>query len=285
MYQTATTWDLTGSDGTVVTFAPDGTSAFVIQDVTGFDSPNVRENVEDLPEADGAVAGDFYFGSRPVTFSGVINATSSSARNQAVVGLQRALRGLRGDITILSHPDGLPAMRAKGRLQNVRVTGGFTKNFQIGIVCADPLIYSQTLNARTATGAASTTGATFPWTFPVSFGAGSGALLTVSVTNAGNFNSPPVLRVYGPVVNPAIKNLTTLEDLTFANLTLGAGEWVEVDMNLRTAVKNDATNQYSRILFPGSEWFGLIPGSNTLELRAASGGTTQLDVSWYDVWA
>jgi len=285
MYEQGAVWTISGPDGTTVVFN-DGVSGFYLESVTGFDSPNVRQNIADLPEFDGAVAGDSYFSSRPVTLSGKIAGSSAAQRNSLVVALQRALRGLRGDVTLMSTPQGLPAMQATGRLDNVRVTGGYVKDFQISLVCPDPRIYSQALNAVSATGTASTPGAAFPWSFPVTFGGGAGATLSVSVTNAGNFTTIPTVRVFGPALGPQVENADTGESVFLDGLTLATGEYVDLDFGARTVTKQDGTNEYSTVRFPGSTWFTLDPGSTAVQLWASGGSaSTGIEVLWRDSWA
>ncbi len=285
MYEHGQIWTAVGPDGTTIVFN-DGLSGLYLEDITGFDSADVRQNVEVLPEADGAVAGNGYYGSRPVTLNGKVIASTAAERNNVIVNMQRALRGLRGDIVLKSQPSGLPAMQATARLTNVRVTGGYVKNFLISLVCPDPRFYSQTVNITTATGVTPTPGASFPWAFPVNFGGGSGATLAINVTNAGNFPTPPTIRIYGPAAGPQIVNAATGDLVDLYALTLAAGEYVDLDFSARTVVRNDGANQYANVRFPGSTWFNLEPGSTTVQIFAVgAGATTGIDVSWRDAWA
>lgn len=256
MYEASATWTLTGSDGTVVTM--NGGNVLAVEEVTGFDSPNMRENIEDLPEQDGAIAGDYFLGSRPITFSGRVIGSTATVRNAQVVSLQRAVRGLRGDCVIKSTASGLPAMQANARLQNLRVTGGFVKQFQLGMVCADPRIYSQALNTQSRSG----TG-------------------TVSCTNAGNFDARPVIRVTA-MNTPTITNTTTGLALTLSyNIT--AGHYVDIDMAARTAIDDTAVSHYNSITFP-TNWWTLAPGANTITLSGTTNTGAALSVSWRDTW-
>lgn len=284
MYETGAIWTLTAADGTTITFN-DG-AGLILEEVTGFDSPDVRQNVSELPEQDFAIAGSFFYGSRPVTLSGKItNQASAAVRNVLVASMQQASRGLRADTTIASAPQGLPAMQATARIQNLRITGGYVKDFQISLICADGRIYSQALHSASASGSVATSGAAFPLVFPVNFGGGTGVTVTVTATNAGNFNSPPVLRVTGPITNPQLRNSTTDEDLYVDNLTLAAGEYIDIDMLNRTVEKNDGSNLYSRVRFPASSWWLVAPGANTIELRAGTTtGSATLTSSHRDVW-
>jgi len=219
--------------------------------------------------------------------SGKVVAETAAARNLAVVQLQRALRGLRSDLTMKSQASGLPAMQAGGRIESIRVTGGYVKEFQISIVCADPRMYSQVLNSLTGTaGSGSGLGVAWPVVWPAVWGGGSGADQVVSVVNVGNIESPPLFRVHGPVTNPEIRNTTTGTSIWIDNLVLAVGAYIDVDVANVTVVSNLGVNLYDRVRFPGSIWSLLAPGTNNLELRAtASSSGVQLTVYWRDAWA
>lgn len=287
MYEHGSAWTIVGPDGTTVTFNTPG-SPFYLEAISGFDGPNVRTSVEDRPEYDGAVAGNFYFGSRPVTLSGRIIASSATERNLAVVSLQRALRALRTDLTVKATASGLDPMQVTGRLANPpRITGGYAKEFQISLICPDPRIYSQTLHSLTSSAASgSVTGVPWPIVWPANWGGGSGAAAIVSVTNVGNIDTPPVLRVYGAITNPEVRNNTTGMSIYVDNLVLTAGQYVDIDVAARTAVTDAAVNVYNKVRFPASDWWLINPGSNDLELRAtATGAGVQLTVYFRDAWA
>jgi hypothetical protein len=183
IYQADATFTLTAPDGTSVVLAGSSSFAqaatvFLVEEITGFDSPNVRQDIEDLPEQDGAVAGNYFFGSRPITIKGKIIASTASMRNISVVSLQRALRGMTSSSTLfVTGVPALPDMQVYCRLDNVRITGGYIKDFILSLVCPDPLMYSQALHTQTASGLIAVSGVAFPIVFPANFGGGSGAVL------------------------------------------------------------------------------------------------------------
>jgi hypothetical protein len=284
VYEHAQPWEVEGADGTTVVFNDGG--PWILEDVTGFDSPNVRQNLEDLPEADGAVAGDFFFGSRPVTMRGRIAAATAAERNNQVVSLQRALRGLRSNVTLRSQASGLPPMQASARLDNVRVTGGHVKEFLISLVCADPLIYSQALHAQSVLIALSNNGVPWPVVWPAAWGGGTGDTTPLNVSNDGNFDTPPAIRIFGAVTDPRVTNDTTGLTLYLDAFQLLAGEYVDVDMAARTAVRSNGQNVYDKVRFPGSTWWTLAPGSNSVALRGLQlGAGAELQVNYRDAWA
>lgn len=262
-----------------------GTNGLYLEEISGFDSPSVRSNVEDIPEGDGATAGDFYYGRRAWTMRGRVVGQTANERNLSVSILQQNLRGLRSDFTLKSAPLGLPAMQMTGRVDQLRVTGGFVKEFQISGISPDPRFYSQQQHIQVATGQASSPGASFPWAFPVDFGGASGATVEVDCPSGGNFETPPLLRISGPISSPLVGNAETGEAIYLDGVTLSSGEYAEIDMGARTVLHSNGTNLYRYLRFPGSVWWQLQPGANTIQLWG--GGTTtqtELSVIWRDAW-
>jgi len=279
-------WQIEAPDGTTVTFNDGG--LYWLTDVSGFDSPNIRQNIADLPEDDGAVASQSLLGSRPFTMTGWINAQTAADRNQAMAQLQQAVRGLRADATFRATPSGFPPLQVAGRLDNLRyskIDNGFYKSFQLACVAANPRMFSQEEHvSSSSTSAGASMGAPFPLVFPVVFGGGSGAAASATLTNEGNMGTPPVIRIYGPVTTPEARNLTVGQSI-FVDTTLLIGEYVELDTAARTAVKSDGTNLYGSVRFPDSVWWQLQPGSNDLELRASvTGAGASVTVFWQDAW-
>jgi hypothetical protein len=306
MYEYGAEWTLTGPEGTSVVFN-NGSSGLIIEEVTGFDSPPVRTNVEALPEADGGAFGNQYYGPRSWTISGRIVGLTAEQRNLAVASLQRASRALRGNLRLRSAPTGFPELEVTGRVEGFRITGGFVKSFLIQGISADPRIYSSTVYTLEVDGEASTSGATFPWVFPADFGGTSGATAETEITNAGNMETHALYRVWGPATAFQITNATpryTIDEVTGATtfepdasfyvdaVTLLAGEYVDVDTRNRTVTRNDGSSLYDRVRFPGSVWPLLPPGTNTIQLwgSGTDPGTilapgTRLEVLWRDAWA
>ena len=296
MQQIAIPYTLVGPDGTTVildgTGSLDASSApWRLEAVQGLDSANVRASTEELPEEDGAEFNPGFLGSRPIVLEGATKADLSFAdRNAAMVTLSRASMALRGDALLRFQPDGMPALELRVRReQPLRYAGrGPRKTFLLPLVAADPRIYSQAVNTQTGT-AIVQLGAAFDWVFDVNFGGGTGAIRELAVSNAGNFPTPPVVRIEGPISNPVIANSQTGEQLSLTangGLSLAAGQWVDVDMLARTVTRNDGTNEYDKVAFPGSTWWYLNAGSTIITLNGAgSTGSTKLTATWRDAWA
>lgn len=288
MFEYGGQFTITGEDGTAIV-ANNGSSGIYLDAIDGLDSPTVRQSVDAIPEADGALASDFYYGSKSGILRGKLVAATAAARNPVAASMQRAFRALRADMTIDCTPSGMPAMRLYARTeQPLRFTGGMVKDWIVGVVAADPRWYSQATNTVNAVGAVKSPGAAFPLHFPVDFGGGSGSTLERTATNAGNFPAPVTIRVTGPVSNPLLALKETGEQFRLDGVTLASGEWIEVCTAIGAAryVQNQSgADLYRYVRFPTSTWFQLAAGLNTVQLWGdGSDSSTRVDVTWRDCW-
>lgn len=157
-------YTLTGPDGTIATFNDQTDANFVgfITDVSGLDSPEVRDNGENLAGQDGGVHGPFYYGRRPITMSGaLINLVSPEDRNKKLTKLAQASNAMRTNAILTWTPDGGEAVFVEVRRQQpLRVTGNWEKSFQLLVVAADPAIYSVAQETKSVNAAAPVTYAT-----------------------------------------------------------------------------------------------------------------------------
>jgi hypothetical protein len=136
-------YTLVGPDGTTVVFNDSSDPNFIgvlSPESSGLDSADIREDATDAVEEDGGHHGDFFEGRRPVVLQGTIIASSATQRNERVGKLKRASRALRRDATLTWEPAGGPEGGVELKLrrqQPLRVTKGYVKDFQLGMVAAD----------------------------------------------------------------------------------------------------------------------------------------------------
>lgn len=288
--QLAAKYTLTGPTGVAAVFndPTDPNYVGVITDLSGFDSPEVRESADDLVGMDGGIHGDFFYGRRPITMSGIVlNPTTALDRDQKLDKLSAATDALRAN-SILNWTDnaGVAKFLTLRRQQPIRFTGAWQKEFQLPMVAADPRIYSVALNAQEVSASVSdpsTVGRGFDESFDVVYGpmAPNGQLL---VTNAGTTTTFPVLTVTGPGVNPQISNVTTGQAI-YLNYTLAAGETLVLDTLNRTVLLNGTSSRYNALDFTNTSWFGLVPGVNDLRIAFNSfTAPAKLAVQWRDAW-
>jgi hypothetical protein len=193
--QIGAVYTLTGPDGTQAVFNDSTDPSFVgyISEASGLDSPEVRENAENLTGLDGGIHGSFFYGRRQITLSGIIpNVHSPKDRNQKMTKLLHACNAMRADATLEWTPEGGEAQFLNvRRAQPVRITGNWVKEFQVPLVAADPRIYSTLVQTAATTGE------------------------TLSVENRGDHNTYPVISIEGEPAAMTLENETTKEKFSF----------------------------------------------------------------------
>ena len=188
-----------------------------LTNIDGFDSPEVREQGENLQERDGGIHSDrFFYGRRPLTIEGVIHGYATvAARNDAIQKLMDVTNAMRDDMTITWQPaGGQEAFLNVRRQQPLRVEGlGPNKVFTAGMVSADPRIYSTTLHSQDIT-------------------------TPVSVSNGGSSGAFPFYSVSGPLTSGAIVGVNGANTITTA-LTLAVDKTLKIDTLKRIVTVGD----------------------------------------------
>lgn len=280
-------YDLVGPTGERVSFNEPTDRDFVgwIEEITGLDGPEVRESSELFVEGDGGIHSDFYYGRRPITFSGIIDASVFGVeRNRKITRLLAATNAMRNDALLSwTASGGLPVQVRVRRQNSPRITGGRVKSFQISLVAADPRIYGEAIQiGQVAAGASTSAGFTSPLLSPLSSGASP--VGQVIVQNLGNAGTPPIISIYGPCNNPVVRNQTTGQQLSFT-YSLAATEHLDIDAQQRTILLNGTTNRYSALNFADSQWFELAPGNNDIRFSTASfSSPASLVILWNHAW-
>jgi hypothetical protein len=140
--------------------------------------------------------------------------------------------------------------------------------WSVQLAAADPRKFGAPLTAST-TPPSSSGGLTIPFTIPFVIGSTvvSG---TCSLTNLGNAVGPVKLRIDGPIVGPQVTHVGSGLSLTFASsLSLGVGEWIEIDTEAQTVLANGQSSRNGWVTSRG--WFGFEPGDNDFAFSAISG--------------
>lgn len=148
--------------------------------------------------------------------------------------------------------------------------------------CSDSRVYSAGENTQTTGLAVSAGGLAFPWTFPISFGAGptGGA---IAVLNSGNAPTPVKITYSGgQLTNPGSTQLETGRRLKMG-LTIGMTENLTLDTGAHTVLLNGATSR--RSFLNVDQWFTVPPGTSTITFETdASTGVPQMEIKWRSAW-
>lgn len=272
------TYTLTGPTGARAVFNDQNDPDFVgmLTEVTGLDSPDVRESAEDMVQQDGGIHGNFYYGRRPITLTGIIlNPASAAARNVRLDKLAQASDAMRSDALLTWTPTGgVPMQASVRRQQPLRVSGAWQKSFQLGLVAADARLYSQALHSTTLL-------------TPTS-GPAAGVTLG-SFTNLGNTTTDLIFDVTGPGGGPYMSLSATVDQIFLPALTVPAGQVLTINTKERTA-KLNGVSVYQYVSFPASyvNWVLLPPGTRSIGVSYTIASTTtsasKFVVSWRDAW-
>lgn len=263
-------YTLTSAAGAIAVFNNEASGNFVgildPEQSSGLDSADVRESAADRVEADGGIHGNFFLGRRPVMLGGIIRATTVTQRNERIAALKLASLALRTNAVLeWTVTGGVATFITVRRQQPVRFVGkGFVKAFQVPLIAADPRIYSMELHESSFANATKGESKT--------------------ITNAGDFNSPPtVIRITGPGTDFTVEiNGKPIVLKT----TIAAGHFVDLNPDAATALLDGVTSVYDKIERPTTQWTFLEPGSNTFKWNVTSGNTaaTKVEVKFRDAW-
>jgi hypothetical protein len=171
--------------------------------------------------------------------------------------------------------------RRYGDVQITRVNH-FIFRFTFQMVSLDWRKFGATLTGTTAL-PSSSGGMTYPMVFPYTYDAAS-VSGQVSLSNQGNEFGPVTLRIDGPCVGPKVTHVSSGKQLVFASsLTLGAGEFLIVDMEAHTVLANGQASRAGWVTSRG--WSEFQPGPNTWAFDAITyNAASQLSVSAIEAW-
>src|SRR5215212_1575130 len=220
---------------------------YVVNSHDGFDAPEVRLSMYNRPGEHGSVVTNQLYGGRTITLEGRIAASSTTLYQQRRRDLQNALRIIK-DASAVSQPILLKFQTTDDLLLQTYIYASKKLQFKerspifseyyLELFAADYNFYDQSLQTTTLTPPTGG-GVTYPVIYPVTYAAKTGG--SVTVNNAGDSNTFPVVTFNGPLTSPYINNTTTGEVFK-VNRTLAAGETLVVDMQNKTMVLNATTN-------------------------------------------
>lgn len=266
------------------------------QKLEGWDGPDVQGAGVIARSGDhGAWASPQYYAARTLTWTVTASAPTQALRDQARAILQQAvpisgLAQLRYDEPISKYA----WVRRSGKVTETYPTL-CDVTFTIGLVAPDPRKYS-TAQRSLSIGlipAGLGGGMVEPFTIPFTLAAAPPPSTAIA-TNAGNFESPPIVVITGPVAGPSITNLTTGQTIAWPTLTLGTADVLVVDCLNRQGIVNPTTVSTS----PGvpstggtywpaavsSAWWQIAPGDNQIQYGGSAGSGSTALFYWADTW-
>jgi hypothetical protein len=252
-------------------------------------------------DEDGSYDDDGRYIARSLTLSGVFLPRSADSLAESRARLSAALNAVRRTISLRvdETPPRRMTVRLSGKTQISTVRQSGLTEFAAELRAADPVKYSlmpmsqpdfpgQTVPV--VVGAGSPSGSrTYPRSYDTStdnvreYGA-SGTSNLGRIFNEGDYVSPPVVRIDGPVTNPRVELVETGETMEFV-ISLQTGEYLEIDVQEKTVLLNGAESRRGTMTFQ-STFFKIHPGTNTIRYTAlaAPGNTTTVSITAYSAW-
>jgi hypothetical protein len=266
------------------------------QKLEGWDSPDVQGGGVIARSGDhGAWLAPQYYAARALTLTVTASAPTQALRDAARAKLQQAVPV--SDLAMLRYDE--PVSKYSWVRRSGRVTEKYPTlsdvTFTIGLIAPDPRKYAVTQRSLTIGMLPASTGGTLVEPFAVPFTLHSapppGA---ATATNGGNFTSPPVAVISGPVTGPSLGNLTTGKQVTWSTLTLNSGDVFVIDLLSRQGFVNPTTVSTTAGIpsvggtyWPAdltSAWWHLAAGANTLQYGGTAGTGSTASYFWHDAW-
>jgi hypothetical protein len=268
------------------------------------DLPPIRQGNVNRGQKDGALPGLNFVGERTIGITYQITKTAASTE-AALASVTAAHQNVIDPATIcMTSGDYLRQKSGAGltkpiysgmvQLPNranpliffgrpVRFNAPISTDFQYGRVdittewsCPDGLLYDNTIISASCGLPNPTSGATFPATFDLTFGASTGG--SFQLNNTGAYPTSPFFTITGPVSYPVITNQTTGQQIKL-NTVIGTGDTLAVDCQSGTVTLNGANRNNTVDIT--TTFFGLAPGNNTIGYGSSDSAAVTSQLTGY----
>lgn len=259
--------------------------AWYLQTLEGWDSPEIRSEFTEREADHGSWASPVYFGSRPITLSGTVEAQSRAELQGAMDQLYTAAALTDTTLTVWEDTPKQATVRRSGKPLTQYLTDS-KATWSVLVTAADPRRYSTTLQSGTTGLPVTTGGLTFPITFPITFSATVTAG-QINAANLGSMDTRPVLTITGPVVAPTIAALYpdgSVKQLIYSQ-DLQSGDSLVIDTDTHTVTINGNASR-RRFLSVPAGW-PTIPAGGSVVYQFQSGtynATAMLTATWRSAW-
>lgn len=253
-----------------------GTS-WLLKRIEGWDSaPAVGQVVQQSGDHGGWPTPQWY-GPRILTLTVLASAPTQALRDVARTQMQQAVP--INDLATLVYNEPTSKQIGVRRNASANVTETYPTltdvEFTIPLVGPDPRKYGVVPTSVTVNAAPGNIGLIVPFTIPATLPAAPIAA-SATVSNPGNFETPSLITITGPLPSPAVTNITTGQTISYTQLVLGATDVLVIDLAARQGYLNGAF----RPADPYSSWWRLSPGNNVVQLVGTSSGGATATISF-----
>lgn len=248
---------------------------YIVTRVSGLDDPGFRESRENRAAMHGQIDYAHFLAERMVTLEGKIIGKSVSDLVTKRQDLDDAFIK-DGQYHWLGYQlSGQDAKQVYCKVFTKEITEiykeKYIRPFRINLIAVDPRIYSQTEYTKTVYIPSAEGGRTYDKTYSKSYGVVQTGGKIVCL-NSGNFPCLPLIKMYGPLTNPRIRNNDDSAKEIQVNIEVAVGDYLEIDFEEKTIMLNGTASRYN-YLDTDSEWWKLNSGNNEIEFRDGGGDT------------
>lgn len=263
--------------------------------------PPVRDNDVDQPSMDGMFAGPDYFAARQVQIEAAVKTPGNAgAAHDMVAALQAVtdaadvrLVGGQG-LTLRCKRPGRVVKRLTVRTRTLdpedeQVIHGYLP-MELEFLAHDPTWYAdEETTTEIPLGWLTGGGFTAPIVAPIFVQDGTVAAVRPGwVTNSGDADAWPVIRITGPCANISVIHVASGRTLALPTLSLATGRWIEIDTRpgYRTVTWDNGGNA-STYLSPASriDLFSLPPGQSEMRWTAFDNtNSARMRLTWRDAY-
>jgi hypothetical protein len=226
-----------------------------LKELDGWDSPDLRSTLLDLPGHDRESLGPLLHRGRALSVRGKCQTPTDAAywASRTKLAGTTLLTATTGTLTVAETTTKKITVSRAGRVLMKPLGGLKGFEFEVPLIAPDPRILANTGSSIAAAGTA---------------------------TNNGNFKAAWVLTVTGAAAGPVVLTRTAPGATRTISITTAVpgGQTLVIDSRARSVVLN-GVNRYD-LVTATPEWFDLEPGANTI---GYSGGGTFV-LAWNDSW-
>lgn len=246
--------------------------------VDGFDSPALREARENRPAMDGQIDYASLLGERLMALKGKILASSISERDSRRQPLLNAFKEDGIYDWLKWQVPGQVAKQIYCKVFDLKIDDRydedpFIRNFIINLIAIDPRIYSQEELTKTVYIPSTEGGRVYAKTYPKTYGTVQTGGKIVC-TNNGNYSVWPIVKMYGPLSSPKIRNNDDGQKEIQINMVISDGDYLEVDFLEKTVMLNGTASRYNYLASSPDQWWKINPYNNEIEFRDGGGDIT-----------
>jgi hypothetical protein len=234
--------------------------------------PEVRETSDPRPEAHGVFDNTQWFGAR------VISVTGKVAIDWDHTGGRAALADALNPFLRPGARPFLYRQRDDGRVVRIAVRADQFSNPEVANVEDFALSWKSPTGIFESGQAASAVlvpevavlGRRYNLVFNRVYPEGWGTMM--QVTNEGALPTSWSAKIYGPCTGPEIQNVTLGQQVSLDRLSLGLGEFVEVDSRDHTVLADGLpdNSRWGSVDFARTDWWPLPAGTSWLRMRCAT---------------